>query len=199
MIVWNVASLSLNKLLTLGLHTEASLFYGPVEFCIGNLKSESAKERSLFSFVQMHTSRFCDYLGGKQLSSVSLEKLSSYHISFPVARAAEEGKQSGERFHVVLPYVFLLVTRKGTLEAKECILSSQELTCVLLRIQMQSWSVRALMESPHCPSCLPSLPSSLSWQGAAAALLTCATCPFFWLTRSSFSGTHSSKLSIYSQ
>lgn len=102
MTVWHVASLSLNKLLTLGLHTEATLFYGPVEFCIGNLKSESAKESSLFSFVQMQMSRFCDCLGGKQLSSVSLEKLSSYHISFPVARAAEEGTQSDERFHVVL-------------------------------------------------------------------------------------------------
>lgn len=50
---------------------------------------------------------------------------------------------------------------------------------------------------PCCPPCLLSLPFS-SWQGAGRGFVSRATFPFFWLVLF-FSGTFSSKFSIYSQ
>lgn len=128
----------------------------------------------MFSFVQMGRSRFGDYLGGKTALFYffrEAELLPRKLIKWLSCSQGSRGRKgpSGDRFHIVFPCVFLLVTRKGTLEEEACILSSQELTGVLLRIQMQSWSVTVLMESPRFPTCLPSLPSSLSWQGAGGS------------------------------
>lgn len=158
----------------------------------------------MFSFVQMRRSRFGDYLGGKAALFYffrEAELLPHKLVKWLSCSQGSRGRKgpSGDRFHIVFPYVFLLVTRKGTLEEEACVLSSQELTDVLLRIQMQSWSVRVLMESPRFPPCLPSLPSSCPGRELEAALLTWASFPVFWLLLSSFSGTLSSKFSTYSQ
>lgn len=158
----------------------------------------------MLSFVQMHRSRFGDYLGGKAAlfyffreAELRPHKLVKW-LSCSQGSRGRKGP-SDDRFHIASLYVFLLVTRKGTLEEEACILSSQELTDVLLRIQTQSWNIRVLMESPRFPPCLPSLPSSLSWKGAGGSSANLGPFPFFWLVLSSFSGTLSSKFSTHSQ
>lgn len=128
----------------------------------------------MFSFVQMHRSRFGDYLGGKAALFCffrEAELLPHKLVKWLSCSQGSRGRKgpSDDRFHIASLYVFLLVTRKGTLEEEACILSSQELTDVLLRIQTQSWNIRVLMESPRFPPCLPSLPSSLSWKGAGGS------------------------------
>lgn len=60
----------------------------------------------------------------------------------------QEG-QSGERFHRVFPFVFLLADQKTRPGGRGTHSSSQELADVTLRIQRQSRSIRVLLLSPH--------------------------------------------------
>lgn len=54
-----------------GSQSEASLSFGPIESHIGNLEQEYTKESTLFSFVQMSMSRFCQL--GESCSLLILE------------------------------------------------------------------------------------------------------------------------------
>lgn len=68
---------------------------------------------------------------------------------------------------------------------------------IFFRTPVQSRSCRCLLLIPCCPPRLFLLPFS-SWQGVGCSFVSYATFPFFWLVLA-FSGTFSSKFSIYSQ
>lgn len=131
------------------------------------ISGENLPGRVPCSLVQMHVSRFCEYLG-ESSSLVSLEKLSSYpvrlnQLSCSQGSGGREGRWSGEGFHRVFPAHCPSGRPENTPGGRGVILPSLGRTDVILRTQTQPSLGVLFLECLRFPPCLPSLPFESTW------------------------------------
>lgn len=166
-----------------------------------NFKWQSAKERTLFSFVRVHMSRCCDFLGGEAALSFLYRSWAPIPSACKMAflQPARERKEGAVRWMAPchLSLHFPADRPENTPWRKRASFPPGAHGGCPQNLSAERELQGACSWVPCCPPCLLSLPFS-SWQGAGRGFVSRATFPFFWLVLF-FSGTFSSKFSIYSQ